>query len=66
MKSIEFYVNKFKYIEGIENADISFIPSLQKRRLSSLDKITFASMNDCFEIQFKILYFHHKKMKWKD
>lgn len=61
MKSIEFYVNKFKYIEGIENADISFIPSLQKRRLSSLDKITFASMNDCFENTIQNIVFSSQK-----
>ena len=61
MKSIEFYVNKFKYIDGIENADISFISALQKRRLSSLDKITFSALNNCFDTNVQNIIFSSPK-----
>ena len=61
MKSIEFYINKIKYIEGIQNADISFIPSISRRRLSNLDKITVASLNFCFTNEIQNIIFASKK-----
>ena len=60
MKSLEFYVNKVKYIEGIENADVSFIPALNRRRMSTLDKITAASLNECITNKTQNIIFSSK------
>ena len=36
--TIEFYVNNFVFLKSVEDADVSFLPPLIKRRLSKLDK----------------------------
>lgn len=36
--TIEFYVNNFVFLKSVEDADVSFLPPLIRRRLSKLDK----------------------------
>ena len=48
MKELKFFTAGIKYIEGLNEADISFIPKLALRRMSSLDKITAAALKTCF------------------
>ena len=61
MKSLEFYVNKVKYTEGIENADVGFIAALNRRRMSSLDKMAAAALNDCITETTKNIIFSSQK-----
>ena len=44
-KNIEFYLNKFSYIENEKDLDISFIKPLQRRRLSLVDKYSLDILN---------------------
>lgn len=73
MKSnfIEFYVNKFNFINNIDDADVSFLSPIVRRRLGGLDKgvilllnrtkddnvqnIVFASRSGEFERLIKII-----------
>ena len=57
MKSIEFFVNKVKYIDNLENIDIDFIPSMSRRRMSKLDKVTASSINDCMSSDIENVVF---------
>lgn len=57
MKSIEFFVNKVKYIDNLENIDIDFIPSISRRRMSKLDKITASSINSCMTCDIENIVF---------
>lgn len=60
MKSIEFYVNKIKYIEGAENADVSFVPLLQRRKMSLLDRVTISTLNYCYTEDIQYIVFASK------
>lgn len=60
MKLIEFYVNKIKYTEGIENADLSFINPILRRRLSLLDRVSAASLYSCFNEKIQNIVFSSK------
>ena len=44
-ENIEFYLNKFSYIENEKDIDISFIKPLQRRRLSLVDKFSLDILN---------------------
>ena len=59
MKLIEFYVNKIKYTEGVENADLSFINPILRRRLSLLDRVSAASLHSCFNEKIQNIVFYH-------
>lgn len=50
MKDIyqEFYISKFNSIDNNEDLDLSFIPPMQRRRLSMLDKYTVHTIKKCF------------------
>lgn len=61
MKSAEFSVKKIKYIEGLNNADLSFIPALSRRRMSSLDKITAAALKQLFDDNIENIIFASQK-----
>ena len=61
MKSLEFYVNKYEYIQGIENADVNFITALNRRRMSALDKITAAVLNKCITDDTQNIIFSSKR-----
>ena len=37
-KFIEFYINKFNYLDSSDNIDVSFLSPIVRRRLSKLDK----------------------------
>ena len=57
MKPAEFFVKKIKYIKGLNNADLSFIPALSRRRMSSLDKITAAALKPLFDDDIENIIF---------
>lgn len=61
MKSLEFYINKCEYIQGIENADIDFVPALNRRRMSNLDKITASALNKCITDDTQNIIFSSKR-----
>ena len=44
-KSFEFYVEKCNVISSYEQADVSFLPPIVRRRLSKLDKCALSVMN---------------------
>lgn len=45
---IEFYLNKFSYKNKDEDLDLSFLPPLMRRRLSTLDKYTLSVLNEVY------------------
>lgn len=45
---LEFYVNKFNYLTDIDEIDINFIPSILKRRMSTVDKVCVSVLNKTF------------------
>ena len=48
MDKLEFYIEKFSYIESIKDIDLGFVPPLLKRKLSPLNKAVFYTFNNCF------------------
>jgi len=46
--NLEFYVNKFNYLNDIDGLDLSFIPPIVRRRMSVLDKITLSNLNSVY------------------
>ncbi len=59
MKSniIEFNVEKFEYVKNSSDLNLDFIPSLVRRRLSSLDKAAFYTMNKCMDNDIEYVVF---------
>lgn len=53
MNKIDFYINKFAYVSDIDNLDVSFIPAILRRRLSSLNKTSFYVFEKCFSEEIK-------------
>ena len=53
---LEFYVNKFCFLDGLENVDITFIPPILRRKTSPLDKIALSTMNKAYsdDIQYVV------------
>ena len=45
---LEFYVNKVKILETTDDINLNFVPSIMRRRMSFLDKVTLSVMNEIF------------------
>ena len=45
---LEFYVNKVNFLENINDINLDFIPSIMRRRMSLLDKVTLSVMNEVY------------------
>jgi len=54
---IEFYVNNFNYLQSVNDADVSFIPPMLRRRLSKLDKCTLSVLNKVFSDKVENIVF---------
>lgn len=55
MKPLEFYINKFKYLDN--DIDVSFIPPILKRRLSLLDKTALTVLKQTISDDVEYLLF---------
>ena len=60
-KFIEFYVNNFNSLKSFEEADINFIPSILRRRMSKLDKCVISVLNKAFTDNVNNVIFSSKK-----
>ena len=49
MNTLEFYIERFSLVESVSDVDLSFVPSLLKRRLSPLNRVTFYTLNNCYD-----------------
>lgn len=54
---LEFYVNKFNYLNDIDGLDLSFIPPIVRRRMSVLDKITLSNLNSVYSDSIENIVF---------
>lgn len=45
---LEFYVNKFNYFDNIDDLDLSNIPPVVRRRMSTLDKVTLLAIDKTY------------------
>ena len=57
---IEFYINKYYCIKSFDEADVSFMSAITKRRLSKLDKCALSTMNKCFSDNIENIIFSSK------
>lgn len=57
MNEFEFYVKNFNYLNNTEDIDISFVPAIQRRRMSSLDKATLSVLNKTFSDEVQNVIF---------
>ena len=57
---IEFYLNKYEYIDSEEQLNINYIPPLTRRRLSQLDKFSLSTLNQCYNESIDNLVFASK------
>lgn len=48
MKEIEFYIRNFDFLNNIDTVDLSFVPSIERRRLSLMDKVTVYMLNKMY------------------
>lgn len=55
--NLEFYVNKFNYLNDIEGLDLSFVPPIVRRRMSVLDKITLSNLNSVYSDNIENIVF---------
>ena len=55
--NLEFYVNKFNYLNDIDGLDLSFIPPIVRRRMSVLDKITLSNLNSVYSDNIENIVF---------
>lgn len=58
--SITFYVEKFRYIDFLQDADVSFLPPILRRRLSSIDKCTLSLLHEVYSEEIQNLVFSSK------
>lgn len=57
MNKHSFYIKDFYYIKDESNIDLSFLPSLMRRKLSMLDKFALASMNKIYTTEVEEIVF---------
>ncbi len=55
--NLDFYVNKFNYLNDIEGLDLSFVPPIVRRRMSVLDKITLSNLNSVYSDNIENIVF---------
>ncbi len=55
--NLEFYVNKFCCLNSIDGLDLSFIPPIVRRRMSSLDKLTLFLLNETYTDNIQYIVF---------
>lgn len=60
MKNQWFYVKDFCYIKAEDEIDVSFIPSIQRRKLSKLDKMTLTVMSKIYTDKIEEIVFASK------
>lgn len=56
-KILEFYVNKFNYLNSIDGLDLNFIPPVIRRRMSALDKLTLSTLNKTYTDNIQYIVF---------
>lgn len=56
-KILEFYVNKFNYLNSVDELDLSFIPPIVRRRTSALDKFALSALNETFTDNIQYIVF---------
>ena len=54
---LKFYVNKFNYLNSIDGLDLSFIPPIVRRRMSTLDKLTLSTLNKTYTDNIQYIVF---------
>lgn len=57
MKNQRFYVKDFCYIKSENEIDVSFIPPIQRRKLSKLDKMTLTVMSKIYSDEIEEIVF---------
>lgn len=55
--NLEFYVNKFNYLNDIDELDLGFVPPIVRRRMSVLDKITLSNLNSVYSDNIENIVF---------
>lgn len=45
---LNFYVNKYNFLKDTNSLDLSFLPPILRRRMSTLDKITLSILNQTY------------------
>ena len=60
MKNQRFYVKDFCYIKSENEIDVSFIPPIQRRKLSKLDKMTLTVMSKIYSDEIDEIIFSSK------
>ena len=45
---LNFYVNKYNFLKDTNSLDLSFLPPILRRRMSTLDKITLSLLNQTY------------------
>ena len=55
--TIEFYVNNFVFLKSVEDADVSFLPPLIRRRLSKLDKCVLYVLKHTYNDNIQYIVF---------
>ena len=49
MNEIEFYINNFSFLNKNDVPDLSFMPMLQRRKLSNVNRAAFYTLNNCYD-----------------
>ena len=63
MKQFEFYINKFEYLNKIEDIDVNFIPPILRRRMSTLYKAILTVLNKVYSEEIQNVIFSSKCFK---
>lgn len=56
-RSLKFYVNKFNYLDSADDLDLSFVPSIVRRRMSLLDKLALSTINAVYTDDIEYIVF---------
>lgn len=54
---IEFYVNNFNYLKSVNEADVSFVPPILRRRMSKFDKCAVSVLESAFSDRVQNIVF---------
>ena len=60
MKTTSFYIKNYCYLAEGDTPDLSFVPTIQRRKLSPLDKIALGTMSKVFTPEVEEIVFASK------
>ena len=57
MNTQDFYINTFSYIGKTNNEDVSFIPSLLRRKLTGLNRSVFYTLSKTYNDNIDLIVY---------